>query len=150
MWSGETEADEGLELSQQLLEGSLATEAALENQEYLNTISTRLQAAVEKLLLAISETSNQVQPARRYTDRAARSITVLAQISLWPWQALVHLNSVISDVKEGPTLLSTMFRERYDYKVLVCPAGHSDKTGISSRADISEISVLTHKEIGVF
>lgn len=62
VWSGETEADEGLELSQQLLEGSLATGAALENQDqYLNTISTRLQAAVEKLLLAISETSNQVR-----------------------------------------------------------------------------------------
>ncbi|XP_041932184.1 A-kinase anchor protein 9 isoform X3 [Alosa sapidissima] len=64
VWSGETEVDEGLELSQQLLEGSLATGAALENEEYLTTISTRLQAAVEKLLLAISETTNQLEHAR--------------------------------------------------------------------------------------
>lgn len=49
-------------MSQQLLEGSLAG-AALENEEYLTTISTRLQAAVEKLLLAITETTNQVRHA---------------------------------------------------------------------------------------
>lgn len=61
VWSGETEVDEGLEMSQQLAEGSLAG-AALENEEYLATLSTRLQAAVEKLLLAITETTNQVRP----------------------------------------------------------------------------------------
>ncbi|XP_030644356.1 A-kinase anchor protein 9 [Chanos chanos] len=65
VWSGETETDEGLEMSQQLTEGSLTgAELQLENEEYLMNISVRLQAAVEKLLVAITETTNQLEHAR--------------------------------------------------------------------------------------
>lgn len=60
VWSGET--DEGLEMSQQMMTDShsLLPELQLENEEYLMNISSRLQAAVEKLLVAITETTNQV------------------------------------------------------------------------------------------
>ncbi|XP_028978659.2 A-kinase anchor protein 9 isoform X3 [Esox lucius] len=68
LWSGETETDEGLEISQlgttdshSLLPGA---ELQLENEEYLMNISSRLQAAVEKLLVAITETTNQLEHAR--------------------------------------------------------------------------------------
>ncbi|KAJ8267683.1 hypothetical protein COCON_G00128550 [Conger conger] len=54
VWSGETETDEGLMSS--LHTGA---EPQLENEEYLMNISSRLQAAVEKLLVAITETTNQ-------------------------------------------------------------------------------------------
>ncbi|XP_061110076.1 A-kinase anchor protein 9 isoform X2 [Conger conger] len=59
VWSGETETDEGLMSS--LHTGA---EPQLENEEYLMNISSRLQAAVEKLLVAITETTNQLEHAR--------------------------------------------------------------------------------------
>lgn len=55
MWSGA--AGEGL-LSQHLAESGMEIDP--ENEELILNISSRLQAAVEKLLEAISETSNQV------------------------------------------------------------------------------------------
>ncbi|KAJ8000250.1 hypothetical protein DPEC_G00202890 [Dallia pectoralis] len=62
-WSGETEADKGLETSQLGAEDSHSllpgAELQMENEEYLMNISARLQAAVEKLLVAITETTNQ-------------------------------------------------------------------------------------------
>ncbi|CAB1351007.1 unnamed protein product, partial [Coregonus sp. 'balchen'] len=65
VWSGETETDEGLEMSQQMMTDSHSllpgSELQLENEEYLMNISSRLQAAVEKLLVAITETTNQVR-----------------------------------------------------------------------------------------
>ncbi|KAL0962245.1 hypothetical protein UPYG_G00337570 [Umbra pygmaea] len=65
---GETETDEGLEMSQMMTVDSHSllpgTELQLENEEYLMNISSRLQAAVEKLLLAITETTNQVEHAK--------------------------------------------------------------------------------------
>ncbi|XP_031644533.1 A-kinase anchor protein 9 isoform X5 [Oncorhynchus kisutch] len=66
VWSGETEMDEGLEMSQQMMTDShsLLPELQLENEEYLMNISSRLQAAVEKLLVAITETTNQLEHAR--------------------------------------------------------------------------------------
>ncbi|XP_071229891.1 A-kinase anchor protein 9-like isoform X3 [Salvelinus alpinus] len=66
VWSGETETDEGLEMSQQMMTDShsLLPELQLENEEYLMNISSRLQAAVEKLLVAITETTNQLEHAR--------------------------------------------------------------------------------------
>uniref|UniRef100_A0A4W5NCG0 Pericentrin/AKAP-450 centrosomal targeting domain-containing protein n=1 Tax=Hucho hucho TaxID=62062 RepID=A0A4W5NCG0_9TELE len=68
VWSGETETDEGLELSQQMMTDcrSLLPGAVLqlENEEYLMNISSRLQAAVEKLLVAITETTNQLEHAQ--------------------------------------------------------------------------------------
>lgn len=54
-WSGATE--EGL-LSQHLAESGVEIDP--ENEELILNISSRLQAAVEKLLEAINETSNQV------------------------------------------------------------------------------------------
>lgn len=55
MWSGA--AEEGL-LSQHLAESGVELDP--ENEELVLNISSRLQAAVEKLLEAISETSSQV------------------------------------------------------------------------------------------
>lgn len=56
MWSGAA-GEEGL-LSQHLAESGMEIDP--ENEELILNISSRLQAAVEKLLEAISETSNQV------------------------------------------------------------------------------------------
>uniref|UniRef100_A0A8C2TDT0 A-kinase anchoring protein 9 n=1 Tax=Coturnix japonica TaxID=93934 RepID=A0A8C2TDT0_COTJA len=59
MWSGATE--EGL-LSQHLAESGVEFDP--ENEELVLNISSRLQAAVEKLLEAINETSNQLEHAK--------------------------------------------------------------------------------------
>ncbi|NXK31166.1 AKAP9 protein, partial [Piprites chloris] len=59
MWSEAT--DEGL-LSQHLAESGVEIDP--ENEELILNISSRLQAAVEKLLEAISETSNQLEHAK--------------------------------------------------------------------------------------
>ncbi|XP_021427848.2 A-kinase anchor protein 9 isoform X10 [Oncorhynchus mykiss] len=68
VWSGETEMDEDLELSQQMMTDCHillpGAELQLENEEYLMNISSRLQAAVEKLLVAITETTNQLEHAQ--------------------------------------------------------------------------------------
>ncbi|XP_049891352.1 A-kinase anchor protein 9 isoform X3 [Epinephelus moara] len=58
-WSGGTEADEGLEVSLLLGAGT-----QLENEEYLMSISSRLQTALEKMLMAITDTTNQLEHAR--------------------------------------------------------------------------------------
>ncbi|XP_048195948.1 A-kinase anchor protein 9 isoform X2 [Perognathus longimembris pacificus] len=63
MWSKVTE--EGTELSQRLVRtGFTGTEIDPENEELMLNISSRLQAAVEKLLEAISETSSQLEHAK--------------------------------------------------------------------------------------
>ncbi|NXU45336.1 AKAP9 protein, partial [Drymodes brunneopygia] len=59
MWSGA--AGEGL-LSQHLTESGMEIDP--ENEELILNISSRLQAAVEKLLEAINETSNQLEHAK--------------------------------------------------------------------------------------
>ncbi|KFO11196.1 A-kinase anchor protein 9, partial [Balearica regulorum gibbericeps] len=59
LWSGAT--DEGL-LSQHLAESGMEIDP--ENEELILNISSRLQAAVEKLLEAINETSNQLEHAK--------------------------------------------------------------------------------------
>ncbi|XP_064265846.1 A-kinase anchor protein 9 isoform X6 [Passer domesticus] len=59
MWSGA--AGEGL-LSQHLAESGMEIDP--ENEELILNISSRLQAAVEKLLEAINETSNQLEHAK--------------------------------------------------------------------------------------
>ncbi|XP_064839611.1 A-kinase anchor protein 9 isoform X8 [Oncorhynchus masou masou] len=68
VWSGETEMDEDLDLSQQMMTDCHVllpgAELQLENEEYLMNISSRLQAAVEKLLVAITETTNQLEHAQ--------------------------------------------------------------------------------------
>ncbi|XP_072561718.1 A-kinase anchor protein 9 isoform X2 [Paramormyrops kingsleyae] len=64
-WSLVTESDEGLEMPQQLVEELLfRPELQLENEEDLMNISSRLQAAVEKLLIAINKTTDQLEHAR--------------------------------------------------------------------------------------
>ncbi|XP_042636740.1 A-kinase anchor protein 9 [Orycteropus afer afer] len=63
MWSKVTE--EGTELSQRLVRSGLTgTEIDPENEELMLNVSSRLQAAVEKLLEAISETSTQLEHAK--------------------------------------------------------------------------------------
>ncbi|XP_060916005.1 A-kinase anchor protein 9 isoform X1 [Labrus mixtus] len=65
LWSGETETDEGLELSQQMIDSLLlGAGTQLENEEYLMGISSRLQTALKKMLIAITDTSNQLEHAR--------------------------------------------------------------------------------------
>ncbi|XP_066525977.1 A-kinase anchor protein 9 isoform X2 [Hoplias malabaricus] len=74
VFSVETETDEGLEMSQMMLEAGLQPEGCglqleeanlqLEREEYLSTISSRLQSAVEKLLFTITETTSQLEHAR--------------------------------------------------------------------------------------
>ncbi|XP_043823210.1 A-kinase anchor protein 9 isoform X2 [Dromiciops gliroides] len=62
-WSEIT--DERMELCQRLLRcGFAGTEIDPENEELVLNVSSRLQAAVEKLLEAISETSNQLEHAK--------------------------------------------------------------------------------------
>lgn len=61
IWSGELEADEGLEMSQQMMDSLLlGAEPQLRNEEYLTGVSSRLQAAVEKMLMTITGTTGQV------------------------------------------------------------------------------------------
>ncbi|XP_012576374.1 PREDICTED: A-kinase anchor protein 9 [Condylura cristata] len=63
MWS--KVAEEGTELSQRLVRSGFAgSEIDPENEELMLNISSRLQAAVEKLLEAISETNSQLEHAK--------------------------------------------------------------------------------------
>ncbi|XP_058152982.1 A-kinase anchor protein 9 isoform X3 [Dasypus novemcinctus] len=63
MWS--KVAEEGTDLSQRLVRSGFAgPEIDPENEELMLNISSRLQAAVEKLLEAISETSSQLEHAK--------------------------------------------------------------------------------------
>ncbi|MBN3298083.1 AKAP9 protein, partial [Amia calva] len=66
VWSRGTESDEGLEMSRGLLPGGLLSPTGLEmdTEEAWATVSSRLQAAVEKLLEAITKTTNQLEHAR--------------------------------------------------------------------------------------
>ncbi|XP_048059366.1 LOW QUALITY PROTEIN: A-kinase anchor protein 9 [Megalobrama amblycephala] len=67
VFSAETETDEGLEMSLKIQGAGLLhpeAELQLEREEHLMSISTRLQSAVEKLLIAITETTTQLEHAR--------------------------------------------------------------------------------------
>lgn len=62
LWSSRTGDDEGPEMSQQMMEDLLlGAGTRLENEEFLMGISSRLQTALEKMLMAITDTTNQVQ-----------------------------------------------------------------------------------------
>ncbi|XP_068188344.1 A-kinase anchor protein 9 [Antennarius striatus] len=61
LWSEEAGVDEGLEMMENLL---LGVGTQLENEEYLMGISSRLQTALEKMLMTITDTSNQFEHAR--------------------------------------------------------------------------------------
>lgn len=61
LWSDETKADKGLDISWQMIESwLLGAGTQPENEDYLMGISGRLQAALEKMLMAITDTTNQV------------------------------------------------------------------------------------------
>ncbi|XP_042632083.1 A-kinase anchor protein 9-like isoform X2 [Cyprinus carpio] len=62
MFSAETETEEGLEIKGAGLQQQEA-ELPLEREEFLMSISTRLQSAVEKLLITITHTSTQLEHA---------------------------------------------------------------------------------------
>ncbi|XP_058475403.1 A-kinase anchor protein 9 isoform X2 [Solea solea] len=65
LWSTEREADDGLEVSQQMMDSLLlGAETQLENEELLMGIGTRLQTALEKMLMAITDATNQLEHAR--------------------------------------------------------------------------------------
>lgn len=65
VWSGPTEAGEGLKVSQQMMDSLLLGAGTLiENEEYLMGISSRLQTALEKMLMTITDTTNQVKTNR--------------------------------------------------------------------------------------
>lgn len=62
IWCGQFEADEGLEMSQQMMDSLLlGAEPQLNNEEYFMGISSRLQAALEKMLITITDTTEQVE-----------------------------------------------------------------------------------------
>lgn len=88
-WSGETEADEGLEVSRQMIDSLLlGAGTQLENEEYLMGISSRLQMALEKMLMTITNTTNQVQPTLWPSEMANCLLPFTALIShstnFWP------------------------------------------------------------------
>nr|XP_015829106.2 A-kinase anchor protein 9 isoform X3 [Nothobranchius furzeri] len=63
--AGELEADEGLEMSQHLMDSRLlSAELQLQNEEYFMGVSNRLQTALEKMLMAITDSTNQLEHAR--------------------------------------------------------------------------------------
>lgn len=60
--SMEMKADESLKMSHQMIESLLlGVGPQLENEDYLVGISCRLQTALEKMLMVITDTSNQVE-----------------------------------------------------------------------------------------
>lgn len=62
LWSREMNADESLKMSHQTIESLLlGVGSQLQNEDYLTGISCRLQTALERMLMVISDTSNQVQ-----------------------------------------------------------------------------------------
>ncbi|AWP21551.1 putative A-kinase anchor protein 9 [Scophthalmus maximus] len=64
-WSGETEADDSMEVSQQMMDSLLqGAGTQLQNEEYLMGIGSRLQTALEKMLMAITDTTDQLEHAR--------------------------------------------------------------------------------------
>ncbi|XP_016111576.1 A-kinase anchor protein 9-like [Sinocyclocheilus grahami] len=66
MFSAETETGEGLEVLLRIEGAELQLQEAelpLEREEFLMSIGTRLQSAVEKLLITITETSTQLEHA---------------------------------------------------------------------------------------
>ncbi|KAM6899994.1 LOW QUALITY PROTEIN: A-kinase anchor protein 9 [Xenentodon cancila] len=64
-WSGTLDTDEGLEVYQQMMDSLLlGARPQLENQQYLMTISIRLKKALEKMLVAITDTTNQLEHAQ--------------------------------------------------------------------------------------
>uniref|UniRef100_A0A3Q2P8S4 ELK domain-containing protein n=1 Tax=Fundulus heteroclitus TaxID=8078 RepID=A0A3Q2P8S4_FUNHE len=86
-WSGKFDAEEVLEMPQQVMDGLLlGTESQAGNEEYFLGISRRLQTAMEKMLMTITDTTNQLEHARltqtelmRESFRHNQEITELLQ-----------------------------------------------------------------------
>ncbi|XP_026156744.1 A-kinase anchor protein 9 isoform X2 [Mastacembelus armatus] len=87
VWSREAEADKGLEVAQQMMDNLLlGAGTQLENEEYVLGISSRLQTALKKMLMAITDTTNQLEHAQmtqtelmRESFHHSREITNLLQ-----------------------------------------------------------------------
>lgn len=77
MSSGELDAEEGLERSQGAELQLQEAEFELEREEHLMSISTRLQSAVKKLFITITETSTEVRQAQRDKSKASQLIFCL-------------------------------------------------------------------------
>ncbi|GAB1289386.1 A-kinase anchor protein 9 [Apodemus speciosus] len=134
IWSKVTE--EGAELSQRLLRSGFAGPVIdPENEELMLNISSRLQAAVEKLLEAISETSSQLEHAKvtqtelvresfRQKQEAAESLHCLEDLRerlqeecRAREQLAVELNkaeSVIDGYSDEKTLFERQIQEKTD------------------------------------
>ncbi|KAM9823838.1 A-kinase anchor protein 9 [Neosynchiropus ocellatus] len=64
-WSREPGTVQGLDMSEHLIDNLLlGVEPQLENEEHLMGISSRLQTALEKMLMTITDTTNQLEHAR--------------------------------------------------------------------------------------
>ncbi|TNM92923.1 hypothetical protein fugu_018325 [Takifugu bimaculatus] len=64
-WSREMEADKSLKMSHQTIDSLLlGVGTRLDSEDYLMGISSRLQAALEKMLMVITDTTNQLEHAR--------------------------------------------------------------------------------------
>lgn len=75
--------DSGLEVSQQVIESLLlGVGTQLENEEYLIAISGRLQTTLEKMLMAITDATNQVQTSVLLLTEDCLAIVVLLQMEL--------------------------------------------------------------------
>lgn len=91
LWSGATEADEGLEVSQQMMESLLlGAGTQLENEEYLMGISRRLQTALEKMLMAISDTTSQVQTVGTNVQLVFRAL--LGYLALFSCSTVLNIS----------------------------------------------------------
>lgn len=134
VWSKVTE--EGAELSQRLVRSGFAGPVIdPENEELMLNISSRLQAAVEKLLEAISETSSQLEHAKvtqtelmresfRQKQEATESLHCLEELrerlqeeSRAREQLAVELNkaeSVIDGYSDEKTLFERQIQEKTD------------------------------------
>ncbi|XP_029700863.1 A-kinase anchor protein 9 isoform X4 [Takifugu rubripes] len=64
-WSREMEADKSLKMSHQTIDSLLlGVGTRLDSEDYLMGISSRLQTALEKMLMVITDTTNQLEHAR--------------------------------------------------------------------------------------
>ena len=119
LWSGETEVVESLSVSQQMIESLLlGAGMQLENEEYLMSISVRLQAALEKMLMAITDTTNQVwTSATLYSEYCLATsrhllsfpfVTKLHYVVWLPGNILFFSNIVLYFCKQVHTTLNKL------------------------------------------
>lgn len=89
LWSREMKADESLQMSHQTIESLLlGVGSQLENEDYLTGISCRLQTALEKMLMVITDTTNQVQSHTNPID----CVLTFVSIHLHLGSYVIHIN----------------------------------------------------------